>query len=137
MPRGRPDYDVWSAPVRYTPTQGLALYVIDFNIPKNTTQTSPKTANLVMEAGVVNRVNIIIPPGHAALAGLQIFNNTEQVIPVTSWIKGNDDNLIFDVDIQLTGSGSPPVYQLTLKGYNEDDTYDHTFYVRVWLMKGA
>lgn len=137
MARGRPDYDVWSAPVRYTPTQGLELYVLDFNIPKNTPETTPATADLTMDAGTVSRINIIIPPGHAALAGLQLFNDTEQVIPKTGWIKGNDDNLIFDVDITLVGTGSPAVYKLTAKGYNLDDTYDHTFYIRVWLMKGA
>jgi hypothetical protein len=49
MPRGRPDYDVWSAPVRTTPALGLGVYTFDFQIQPNTPDTSPISMDLVLE----------------------------------------------------------------------------------------
>jgi hypothetical protein len=137
MPRGRPDYDVWSAPVRPTPSKGLSVYTFEFTIPANTPQTTPASQDLTLEEGIVTRVNIVIPPGHATLAGMAIFSDNTQVLPQSGWLKGNNDNLIFDVDIPIPGTGTPAVYKLTAKGYNTDDTYPHTFYIRIWVMKGV
>lgn len=137
MARGRPDYDVWTPPIRPTPAQSLMLYTFDFTIQPNTPITEPSTLDLTLEQGTVTKINIIIPPGHAALAGLAIFSNTTQVCPASGWLKGDNDNLTFDVDISVAGIGEPPVYKLTAKGYNLDDTYPHTFYIRLWLMKGV
>jgi hypothetical protein len=137
MPRGRPDYDVWSAPVRPTPALGLGVYTFDFQIQPNTPDTSPISMDLVLEQGTVSKINVIIPPGHAALAGLAIFSDTTQILPVSGWLKGNNDNLIFEVDIPIPAIGSTPDYKLTAKGYNIDDTYPHTFYLRIWVLKGV
>jgi len=137
MARGRPDYDVWSAPIRPTPAQSFDLFSFKFTIPANTAESSPQTLDLTLEEGTVNKVQIIIPPGHAGLAGLQILNDTEQVIPKSGWLEGNNDRLDFDVDIKITGTGDPPVYKFTAKGYNNDDTYEHTFYIRIWVLKGV
>jgi len=137
MPRGRPDYDVWSAPVRPTPAQGLDLFAFELAIPANTAEDSPKTLDLELEEGTVNKVQIIIPPGHAALAGLAIFADTEQVIPKSGWLKGNNDNLVFDCDIAIPYDSTNAIYKLIAKGYNNDDTYQHTFYIRIWVLKGV
>jgi len=137
MARGRPDYDVWTAPTRPTPAQGLSVYTFDFQIPPNTPQNTPITLDLEMEQGTICKLNIIIPPGHAALAGLALYADAEQIMPVTGWLKGNNDNLIFDVDIPIPAVGEPPTYKLTAQGYNEDDTYPHTFYLRIWVLKGV
>lgn len=137
MARGRPDYDVWSAPVRPTPALGLNVYTFDFTIEPNTSETSPVTMDLILEQGTISKINIVIPPGHAALAGLALFTDDTQILPLSGWLKGNSDNLTFDVDISVPGVGSPPDYKITAKGYNTDDTYPHTFYIRIWLMKGV
>jgi len=137
MPRGRPDYDVWSAPVRPTPALGLSIYTFDFEIAPNTPQETPSILDLEMEQGTVSKINVIIPPGHAALAGLGIFSEETQILPKSGWLKGNNDNLVFEVDIPIPAVGSPAVYKLTAKGYNLDDTYPHTFYLRIWVLKGV
>jgi len=137
MTRGRPDYDVWTPPSRPTPAQGFDLFAFEFTIPANTAEGTPETLDLVLEEGTVSKVQVIIPPGHAALAGLQIFNDVEQVIPKSGWLKGNNDRLDFDVDIKITGTGEPVEYKFTAKGFNDDDTYEHTFYIRIWVLKGV
>ena len=137
MGRGRPDYDVWSAPTRPTPALGLDLFSFDFTIPPNTPETSAITLDLILEEGTVNKVQIIIPPGHAGLAGLQILKNDEAVIPKSGYLKGNNDNLLFDSDIKIPQDSTTQEYKLIAKGYNNDDTYEHTFYVRLWVLKGV
>lgn len=137
MARGRPDYDVWTPPSRPTPAQGLDLFSFEFTIPANTPEETPETLDLVLEEGTVSKVQIIIPPGHAALAGLKIMNDIEQVIPKSGWLKGNNDRLDFDVDIKIIGAGEPITYKFTANGFNEDDTYEHTFYIRAWVLKGV
>jgi len=137
MARGRPDYDVWTPPSRPTPAQAFDLFSFEFPIPPNTPEETPETFDMVLEEGTVSKVQIIIPPGHAALAGLKIMNDTEQVIPKSGWLKGNNDRLDFDVDIKIIGSGEPITYKFTANGFNEDDTYEHTFYIRVWVLKGV
>jgi len=137
LARGRPDYDVWSAPVRPTPAQGFDLFAFDFTLPPNTEEESPQSLDLELEEGTVSKVQIIIPPGHAALAGLAIFADTEQVIPKSGWLRGNDDNLVFDCDIAIPFDETTSKYKLTAKGYNLDDTYQHTFYIRIWVLKGV
>jgi len=137
MGRGRPDYDVWSAPTRPTPAQGLDLFSYEFTIPANTPETSAISMDLTLEEGTVNKVQIIIPPGHAALAGMQILKNDEAVIPKSGYLKGNNDNLVFDTDIKIPQDSTTQEYKLTAKGYNDDDTYEHTFYIRIWVLKGV
>lgn len=137
MGRGRPDYDVWGSPARPMAAKDYKFYTSEFSVPANTADSSPVSQDIVMVQGTVNRVNIIIPPGHAALAGLQIWQNGSQLIPVSGWLKGNGDNLMFDIDVTLTDATHPTVFKLVLKGYNDDDTYSHTFYVRAWLLEGV
>jgi len=133
MAKGMPDYNVWSTPTRPTPAKGISVYTFDLPIPANTPEGSPTTQNLVLEKGTVSRFNIIIPPGHAALAGLQIYADTTQILPKTGWIKGDRDNLILDVDVSVPLVAS--TYMLNARGYNIDDTYLHTFYIRIWVLQ--
>jgi len=133
MAKGMPDYNVWSTPTRPTPAKGISVYTFDFPIAANTLEGSPATLDLVLEKGTVSRINVIIPPGHAALAGLQILANTTQILPKTGWLKGDRDNLIFDVDVSVPMVGT--AYKLNAKGYNSDDTYQHTFYIRMWVLQ--
>jgi len=133
MPKGMPDYNVWSTPTRPTPAKGISVYTFDFMIDANTPEETPSTLSLDLEKGIVSRINVIIPPGHAALAGVQIYANTTQILPVAGWLKGDRDNLVFDVDVSIPMIDS--AYKLTAKGFNSDDTYPHTFYIRMWVLQ--
>jgi len=103
------------------------LFVKYFNIPANTSKTSPKTDTVTLIGEVLERVIILIPSGHVGLTGLQIYYGDYQLIPrpADEWLKG--DNVLLNVPLMF----ELPEYETTLKlrGYNEDDTYDHTFYL--------
>ena len=103
------------------------LHVKYFTIPKSTPSTSPKVDRVELIGEVLERVVILIPSGHVGLTGLQIYYGDYQLIPQPKgeWLKG--DNVLLNVPVMF----ELPEYEtaLQLRGYNEDDTYDHTFYL--------
>jgi len=80
---------------------------------------------LQVRAGVLRRVDVRIPYGHGALARLQVWDQARQVLPAEAdhWIKGNRQSLTYELNWPLQG----PPYELTLRGWNEDDSYPHRF----------
>jgi len=102
-------------------------------IPANTEETSPLEKEVKVEGEVIDTIQIVIPWGHGALAGLAIFYGLEQVAPRPSgtWFKGNNQVIewreLFTIPERKAN--------LVLKGYNDDDSYSHTFIVRFVVHK--
>ena len=99
-------------------------------IPKNTPIATPVSQIIAVGQASFSVEKIRIPKGHAYLAGLQVVaGRSALVIPTqdsnTKWIVGDDDSLEYHIHIQL----DPPQYYIELRGYNLDDTYQHTFYL--------
>lgn len=101
-------------------------------IPPNTPQGSPISQTVYFTGELEARVmswTVRIPLGHCYLAGLQVrAGRAGRVVPgrssATEWLVGNGDN--------ISGGGfqlDPPQYAIELRGYNEDDTFSHTFYI--------
>jgi len=114
------------------------LYTIVLNVPANTPVTSPVKQDIVLETGVLSKVSVLIPSGHAGLAHLVILYGETQVIPREGDISGDDETLTFTECFEIAA----PSETLTLVGWNEDDTYDHEFIVRfevlpLWLAAPA
>ena len=72
---------------------------------------------------------IYIPAGHHALAGMRILYGIEQLFPKQkdTWLRGEDESIVVDEWWDLV---EQPI-TLRVQGYNLDDTYDHTFYIRI------
>jgi len=109
------------------------LYTFSITAPANTSKTSPATAEMKLKAGYVTRISILIPDGHHALAHLAIKWGETQIIPWgdDEWIEGNDESIPWEENIELPYE---PI-SWTAKAWNEDDTYSHTFYIRIWVEK--
>jgi len=71
-------------------------------------------------------------PGHAALAHLIILHHEHQIAPSTENMDLHGDAPPIDWE-EYYESYQPP-YELKLKGWNEDDTYSHTFDVMVAIL---
>jgi len=110
----------------------MTTYVFKLSVPAKTPKENPVTARLRIEEGAISKVLILIPPGHQALAGLQLWYGLEQIFPRPpgSWLVGEDESIAFD---ELWIPPEEPYY-IIVKGYNEDDTYAHAFYIRVVVM---
>jgi len=102
------------------------LYVKYFTIPKSTPVSSPVKGEVEIDGDMLERVYVLIPPGHYALAGLQIYYGELQIMPanIGEWLRG--DNVVVNCTLDLELHDHPTKF--VLKGYNEDERYDHTFY---------
>lgn len=105
----------------------------ELTIPPNTPRSTPLSQVFFYTMDLQGRINqwtVHIPRGHAYLAGFQVrIGRAGRVIPglssATDWIRGDGDVIIGASGIQL----DPPQYAVELRGYNDDDTYPHTFYL--------
>jgi len=105
-------------------------YFTKLTIPANTPEDQPAVTTVEVEGEVLDELAYLIPPGWSALAYFSLFYGIKQIYPYEAgtWVTG--DNLYRQVPIKWRLPESP--CKLTLKGYNEDDTYPHTVYM--WLL---
>lgn len=110
------------------------LYTFSITAPANTPKTAPVKKTMKLRAGYVVKISVLIPPGHNALAHLAIFDGETQIMPwgEEQWIEGDSETLTWEPDYALT---SEPA-QLEARAWNEDVSYAHTFYIRVWVDPG-
>ncbi len=109
------------------------IYKIDVPIPANTAVDEPVNLTMGLTKGRIKRIAVYFPWGCAGLAGIQIIRRTYQLAPLTrgEWLVGNElllDHMYnYDLDVEP--------YQLVVFGHNLDDTYDHTPFVVVEIMR--
>jgi len=107
------------------------LFTFSITAPANTPKTAPATKELRLKEGVITKISVLIPPGHAALAHLAIYDGETQIMPwgEDQWLEGDDETVPWEPDYELP---SEPA-RLEARAWNEDDTYPHTFYIRIWV----
>jgi len=107
------------------------LFTFSLTAPANTAKTSPVKKTLKLRKGIITKISVLIPPGHAALAHLAIFDGETQIMPWgdDQWIEGADETITWEPDYPLPSEPAT----LEARAWNEDDTYSHTFYMRVWV----
>ena len=101
-------------------------------IPKNTPQAVPKVIVFGIALGIITKIMVRPRPGHAALAHLVILHHEHQIAPSTENMELHGDAPPIDWE-EYYESYQPP-YELKLKGWNDDDTYPHTFDVFVAIL---
>jgi len=104
-------------------------YTVVLTIPPNTPETVPVTKTITIEGAVLDRIHFLIPAGHHALARMAIFYGIEQIFPTErgTWLRGDDE----DFSVRLNWPLPERKTTITLKGWNEDTEYEHTFYLRL------
>jgi hypothetical protein len=109
------------------------LYSQDITVPADTAIADYTSTTMKLTKGVVTRVVVFFPWGCAGLCGVQIIRGTWQVFPLSrgEWLVGNDRPIDFHTEIALT---TEP-YELIVRAYNLDDTYDHTPIVSIGMVK--
>jgi hypothetical protein len=107
----------------------MPLITADIKIPPLTTKENPVRVSVKVPAGIIRKVWVLIPYGHKALAHLIIKHGETQIIPYYGDIYGDGEQLVFDETYELKTEDT-----LTLEGWNEDNTYPHTFIVRLLIL---
>ncbi|MBA7580595.1 hypothetical protein ES708_22488 [subsurface metagenome] len=108
------------------------LFEASIDIPKNTTQASPEETILTIAHGIITKIMVRPRPGHAALAHCVILHHEHQIAPSTEGMSFSGDT--FPIDWEEYYESYQPPYELKLKGWNEDDTYPHTFDVYIAVL---
>lgn len=98
--------------------------------PPNTTQAAPQSTNWTVGNGIVARVDIVIPPGHQALTGIQLQWGGRQVLPYdgAEFLVGDSDEVTVELDLYVhTGI-------IVVRTFNTDDTFPHAFILRAYVV---
>ncbi len=132
--RGAPDGYQWGAPTGLRGIGGSNHYVVDLALPANTLAASPVDLDVVLVDGWVAQVALLFPPGPATLAHVQLMVDGVQLYPTGVGQSFHPDNQLVvipcDFDVPLVGAS----YQVTLRGWNLDDTWPHTIQAHIWAI---
>jgi len=134
MSRGAPDGYGWSAPVSLRGVGGSNHYVVDFELPPGGSSVTPESLDVELVDGWVGQIALHFPPGPATLAHVKIYVAGLQLYPTTDTQSFHSDNMLIvlpcDFDVPDVGG----TYQITLKGWNTDDTWPHTIQCHIWVI---
>ncbi len=100
----------------------------DIALPANTLQSALISQELEIVRGKITNVKVYFPWGCANLAGVSVWYASWQIVPSTlgEWLTGNEILHSIDMDYDIT---EEPL-ALIVKGYNLDDTFAHTPWIR-------
>lgn len=105
---------------------------LEITATKNTPVGAPTVTNYKLPSSKLRHISVGIPPGHKALAHLQIsVPGHGIIIPGAAsnvlFIRGENDRIEFDFDINL----DPPNNTIQASVYNDDALLDHTFILNI------
>lgn len=102
-------------------------------IPANTTIKNAIRQSYDIGRSVVNKMTVTIPDGHKYLAFVRVLSKGVVLIPEfgsgDQWLNGNNNKVEVIPAPALRLAGPP--FEITLIGYNTDDTYQHGFYLEI------
>ncbi len=97
----------------------------EITTPANTTEAAPVTTVIPVARGIITRVSFRPRPGHAALCHARVFYHEHQLWPVAREQSLHGDTFPVEWDDYEEILEAP--FELVVRSWNEDDTYDHTF----------
>ena len=108
------------------------IFSTDITIPKSTSSTSPTVVDLGIARGVITKFMVRPRPGHAGLAHCVIRYHGHLIAPTTDNmdIHGDADPIDWEDHIEI----NQPPFKLVIQGWNEDDTFPHTFTIYVVVL---
>jgi hypothetical protein len=103
-------------------------YHYTFRVNSLTSKDSEAVKVCRLTRGIVKEIALTFPRGLAGLVGVRLFRSTRQVIPQNpvEWLVTDGETVTAKVDVDL----SQEPYELELRGYNEDEVYNHTIRAR-------
>lgn len=101
------------------------IETFDVTIPAGTLVAAPQVTALAFNIGVVQGIEIQVPPGPSGLVGFRIRHSGDTVIPYdrSKWIIADNDVIRWPLE------GFPTGRAWSIEAYNTD-VYAHTLYIR-------
>ncbi len=108
-------------------------YVYEFKIPANQPESNLLVEQISLPRGTIVSVAIYFLAGCHHLARVAVFTGLTQLWPTTPgmWYRGDDCVIQFNEDYELKNAWN----RLILKGWNEDDTFEHTVTFRFTVLE--
>lgn len=102
---------------------------VELTIPAQTAKADPVENRFKASKGHITDIYIGFPDGCADYVHVQVWLNEIQVCPWTrgEWVRGND--YVYHIPCNIPIDTEP--YNITAKGYSEDDSHDHTIWAGV------
>ncbi|MBA7681417.1 hypothetical protein ES703_89755 [subsurface metagenome] len=108
------------------------LFTTDVTVPKNRTETDPVVAILKIALGIITHISVLFPPGCAGLAHCTIHHYSKQIVPSVESMDLKGDMFPIEWNDYYEMYAEP--YLLKFTGWNLDDTYPHTIYIRIAIL---
>ncbi|MBW2649064.1 MAG: hypothetical protein JRC53_04515 [Deltaproteobacteria bacterium] len=107
----------------------MTIYSYEYTVPASST----KEFELEVEGDVITYVRLRFPPGPQGLLRVAIFYGTKQIFPYkeSTWFFGDDEIIEWQEYWQLPETPC----RLIIKAQNDDDTYEHSFYLIMNVQK--
>ncbi len=109
-------------------------YEFAITIPANTAETSPVYQDMRLTEGIITHIEVQFPNGCAGLAHCRLLHWAAQKWPTLPANNFASDGHAIMLDENFELSTEP--YELRVLCWNDDDTFDHTIYVRVGVLRG-
>lgn len=100
-------------------------------ILKNTAIASYTSYKLKLPISQTHRLWIEYPKGCSGLVGFQLWRGVDQIFPLPAGVWLKSDGLTLNFAFSHWIDAEP--YEVELRGYNLDDTYNHTLWVGLEL----
>ena len=109
------------------------VFTFSVTLPKNGSRENQVEREIKLDKGLIKKLIVQIPAGHAGLTHFALYRGDSQVWPKNPNQKFVGDNITLTFDDEWYPILQPP-YSLFFRGWNEDDTYDHTVYIYIQLI---
>jgi len=112
------------------------MYYLTFHtVPPQTLETDPYEYQVAVVDGILSHVDIGFPQGCAGLAHLQLYYKHHQLYPTNPDQSFAWDGNVFSFDDDFPIYEHP--YTVTVRAWNDDDSYEHTLMVGLSVTSGA
>ena len=111
------------------------LYSKRITISASTTESSPERLQFKINKGWIYRAWLIFPPGCAGLTKIRVMHEGHPIIPANATDYISADDYVFDLPMFYEVPEEP--YLITLDGWNDDDTYQHTITLMLLVLPKA
>lgn len=97
-------------------------------IPSGTLESAPTTIDTTFDPGIVDRIDVMVPPGPSGLMGFRFAYGSEIIIPndASKWLIFDNYQGTWELEDYPTGK------HWAIVGYNTD-IYDHSIYIKYHL----
>ena len=108
------------------------LYKYSLAIPASTTKAAPTEARAKLTEGYITHVSVVLREESEFLTHVAIYQGGHQLYPTNPDEDINESGGRNEwADQFYLGAGE---HELVIKGWNEDDTYQHTAYIQLTVL---